>query len=140
VTSATRVRLTSAGDWLTAVLFFAGTVLLALLIVRELRGAPRAFPSRTEPATTAGETVPSDAVSIPTLMVDAVHEIRVGDRAIDALAHLGSGVTLVKRSSERGPLGSRDVRFYELAGTTFILVLEPFERHGEVRLAAIYLQ
>ena len=140
MTHATRVRLSSAGDWLTAVLFFAGTVLLALLIVRELRGSPRAFSSTPAPSAATAPAVPSEAVSIPTLLVDAVHEIRVGDRAIDALSHLGAGVTLVKRISERGPLGSRDVRFYQLAGTTFILVLEPFERHGELRLAAIYLQ
>jgi hypothetical protein len=46
----------------------------------------------------------------------------------------------MKRTSERSPLGSRDVHVYRLAGTTFILVLEPFERHGEPRVAGIYLQ
>src|SRR6266700_8057514 len=36
---ATRTRLSFAGDWLMAVAFLIGTVLVALLIVRELRGA-----------------------------------------------------------------------------------------------------
>jgi hypothetical protein len=136
---ATRVRLSSTGEWVTAVLFFAGTLLLGLLIVRELRGVSRALDVGTEPPA-ASTAIPADAVSVPTLLVDPTHEIRVGDRAIDALAHLGGSVTLTKRTTERSPLGSRDVHVYKLAGTTFILVLEPFERHGEVRVAGIYLQ
>jgi len=40
----------------------------------------------------------------------------------------------------RGPLGAREIRSYQLAGTKFILVFEPFERRGEPRVAAIYLQ
>ena len=37
-------------------------------------------------------------------------------------------------------LGPREVRSYQLAGTTFILVLEPFERGGAQRVAGIYMQ
>ena len=37
-------------------------------------------------------------------------------------------------------VGVREVRAYQLAGTKFILVFEPFERHGAPRVAAIYLQ
>jgi hypothetical protein len=68
------------------------------------------------------------------------HEIKVGDRAADTLAHLGSAVTLVKKVEERGPIGTLEIRSYQLAGTSFILVFEPFERGGEIRVAAIYLQ
>jgi hypothetical protein len=106
---ATRVRLSSTGEWVTAVLFFAGTLLLGLLIVRELRGVSRALDAGTEPAAAASTAIPADAVSVPTLLVDPTHEIRVGDRAIDALAHLGGSVTLMKRTSERSPPASYTV-------------------------------
>jgi len=73
-------------------------------------------------------------------MLGAGHEIRVGDARGDALAHLDPSVTLVKQSDERGPLGEREVRAYQLSGTKFILVFEPFELRGAPRVAAIYLQ
>ena len=83
---------------------------------------------------------PADAVSVPTLMAGGAHEIKVGDRAADALTQLGAAVNLVKQTEERGPIGPREIRSYQLAGTRFILVFEPFERRGEMRVAAIYLQ
>ncbi len=43
------------------------------------------------------------------------------------------------RRSIEGVCGERLTRFYEYAGARFILVFEPFERNGEVRIAAIYL-
>jgi hypothetical protein len=41
---------------------------------------------------------------------------------------------------DRGALGERLTRFYEYQGTRFLLVFEPFERRGALRVAAIYLQ
>jgi hypothetical protein len=64
----------------------------------------------------------------------------VGDRVDEAVARLGAGVKLVGRSVGQGLLGSREIRSYDLSGTKFILVLEPFERRGEPRVAAIYLR
>jgi hypothetical protein len=84
--------------------------------------------------------MPADAVSVPTLMLGAGNEIRVGDARDAALARLDKTVTLIKQSEERGPLGAREIRAYQLAGTNFILVFEPFERRGAPRVAAIYLQ
>jgi len=49
-------------------------------------------------------------------------------------------VTLVNQTLERGPIGTREIRSYQLGGTRFIMVFEPFERQGEPRVAAIYLQ
>ena len=43
------------------------------------------------------------------------------------------------QSIERAPTGERLTRFYEYAGSRFIVVFEPFERNGEARIAAIYL-
>jgi hypothetical protein len=41
---------------------------------------------------------------------------------------------------DRGPFGERLTRFYEHAGTRFILVFERLERKEDARIAAIYLQ
>jgi hypothetical protein len=134
---ATRMRLSFAGDWLMAAAFLVGTVLVALLIVRELRGAGASAPSSAIPAAAA---IPAEAVSVPALAMGEARELRVGDSAVGALERLGQKVTLLSKITERGPLGDREVRSYQLAGTRFILVLEPFERGGELRVAGIYLQ
>jgi hypothetical protein len=135
-----RPRFSFSTEWLTAALFLIGTVLVGLLIVRELRVTPAAAtPGQSTPAT-AAPAIPSDAVSVPTLMVGGFREIKVGDRAIDALALLGSSVRLLRQTVEQGPIGTREVRAYQLSSTEFIIVFEPFERKGELRVAAIYLQ
>jgi hypothetical protein len=138
MTDATRTRLSVTGEFLTAALFLVATVVIGALVVRELRVAPRAFAPDPSPPTS--ESVPPDAVSVPALMLGEANWIRVGDRVDQALARLGAGVKLVGRSVGQGLLGSREIRSYDLSGTKFILVLEPFERRGEPRVAAIYLQ
>ena len=136
----TRTPPSISGDWLIAAALLGATFLVGVLVVRELRVAPRAAAATTEPVSATSVSVPSDAVSVPTLLLGAGNEIRVGDARADALARLGAAVTLVKQAEERGPLGAREVRAYQLAGTKFILVFEPFERRGAPRVAAIYLQ
>jgi hypothetical protein len=137
---ATRPRPSLSGDWFIAAGLLAATLLVGVLVVRELRGAPRAAAAAAEPATPANMAVPADAVSVPTLLLGAGNEIRVGDARAEALARLDASVTLVSQAEERGPLGMREVRAYQLSGTKFILVFEPFERRGAPRVAAIYLQ
>jgi hypothetical protein len=136
---ATRPRSSLSGDWLIAAALLAATLLVGVLVVRELRVAPRTA-ATSEPVSATTVAVPSDAVSVPTLLLGAGKEIRVGDARADTLARLDAEVTLVKQAEERGPLGVREVRAYQLAGTRFILVFEPFERRGAPRVAAIYLQ
>jgi hypothetical protein len=138
VTEATRARLSFAGEWLTAAAFLITTVLVGVLIVRQLRVAPQAssIPGEAAAATAASaSTVPLDAVQTPSLVVSAEGEIRVGQIRADALATLDASAKLLKETTERGPLGPREVRSYQ----GFTLVFEPFERRGEPRLAAIYL-
>jgi len=133
-----RPRFRFSSEWLTAAVFLIGTVLVGLLIVRELRVTPTA--ATPDPVPSSVPAIPTDAVSVPTLMVGGFREIKVGDRAIDALAELGSSVKLLKQTVEQGPIGTREIRSYQLSSTQFIIVFEPFERRGELRVAAIYLQ
>jgi hypothetical protein len=108
-------------------------LLVALLLVRELRSAPWASDTTTPAA--ASTDMPREAVSVPALMLAAGREVHVGEARDAAVASLGS-LTLLRRTEEPGPLGAREVRSYQ--GVT--LVLEPFERAGDPRVAAIYLQ
>jgi hypothetical protein len=107
-------------------------IAIALLAVREIRFAPRPFASAVE-AVTSG--VPSEVVSVATLVLGDDRQVRVGDAKADTIASLASQ-TLVKRSDERGAFGSREIRTYG----GFTLVFEPFTRTGEPRVAAIYVQ
>lgn len=140
---ATRTRISFSGEVLTAVAFLTATVLVGVLIVQELRVAPRAgHMSAADPPSTptsAADAIPPEAVSVPALMFGAQH-IKVGDSLALVLSHLDSSIKLAKKVVEPGPLGHREIHWYELAGTRFLLVAEPFERGGEPRLSAIYLQ
>jgi hypothetical protein len=138
LTDATRTRLSFTGEFFIAAGFLVATAVVGLLIVREIRVEPRPLTTATEPAPV--EAVPPDSISIPALMLGETTQIRVGDRAEPALARLGAGATLIRQTSSRGVLGPRELRSYDLSGTKFMLVLEPFERGGEPRVAAIYLQ
>jgi hypothetical protein len=139
MTDATRTRFSVTGEFLVAAAFLGATVLIGALVVRELRVAPRAFAASDQSPATS-ESVPPDAVSVPALMLGEANQIHVGDPVDAAVARLGPGVKLVGRSLTQGLLGPREIRSYDLSGTKFILVLEPFERRGEPRVAAIYLQ
>src|SRR2546425_8412838 len=119
VIDAPRSRVSFTGEWLTAAVLLVGTVLVGLLIVRELRVAPAAAGS-TEPASSA-TAVPADAASVTTLMGGGAHEIKVGDRPADALGQLGPSVTLVNPTLERRPIGTREIRSYPPRGTPLLI-------------------
>jgi hypothetical protein len=119
-------------QWAATAAVVAMAIVLVSLIVRELRFAS-SFGATSD---AAGATVlPREAVSVPTLVLAEGRHVRVGESRSDALAQLAS-LKLLKRIDEAGPLGAREVRSYQ--GVT--LVFEPFERAGDPRVAAIYLQ
>src|SRR2546429_355110 len=82
----------------------------------------------------------SETVSVTVLLLADGKELRVGETvsAVDRL--LGKDADADPASPERGAHGERVTRFYERAGTRFVLVFEPFERNAEPRVAAIYLR
>ena len=135
---ATRPRLSfeheDFAEHLRPVVVAAGVVLALIvvsLLVREIRFAPRALTTSTAAASGA----PSEVVSVATLVLAADRQIRVGDPKPDTIARLAAQ-TLVGRTEESGPFGTREIRAY--AG--FTLVFEPFARAGDPRVAAIYVQ
>jgi hypothetical protein len=140
---ATRIRLHlgPAVEWVVALLFLLSTLGVASLIVRELSTEPRALQpaGSVAPVTALPAAVPARAVSVAKLMLVEGPPIRVGD----SLARVDQIVPWPAASGrqviDRGALGERRTRFYEHQGTSFVVVFEPFERDGALRVAAIYL-
>ena len=142
---ATRVRprfpLAPVFEWVVAALFLVGTVVVGSMIVRQLTPTPsvRAVPAARPVIASIPAAVPPRAVSVPVLPFLDGKEIRIGETVSVVAARLGRAAESGRQEVDRGSLGERLTRFYEYAGSRFILVFEPFERNGEVRVAAIYL-
>ena len=135
-----RVRLGSALEWLIAAAFLLATVAVATLIVRELRTAPRAAGPVTGPAAVSLPAgIPSRAISVPVLLLLDGKDVRVGQSVDHVSRVLGRSAEVGRQLADRGALGERLTRFYEHNRTRFVLVFEPFERNGELRVAGIYL-
>jgi hypothetical protein len=135
-----RARLGSALEWLIAAAFLVATLAVATLIVRELRTTPRAAAAPEPSATSMPAGVPTRAISVPVLLLLDGKEVRVGQSVDEVARMLGRSAEVGRQLADRGALGERLTRFYEHNGTRFVLVFEPFERNGVLRVAGIYLQ
>jgi hypothetical protein len=139
---ASRLSLAPIVEWAIAAAFLCATVAVAGLVIRELQGpAPvaAATPAARPLVASMPAAVPPRAVSVPILPFIDGKEIRIGATAAAVAASLGRAAESGRQEVDRGTLGERLTRFYEYAGSRFILVFEPFERNGEARVAAIYL-
>jgi hypothetical protein len=110
--------------------------------VQELRRAPIEPPAAAaEPANEEiPPSVPARAISVPMLLLFDGRQVRLGDTVEAIAAALGRGAETGAQQVDRGPLGERITRFYEHAGTRFILVFQRAPKAAESRVAAIYLQ
>lgn len=140
-----RVRLAPAFEWLVAAVFLLATLAVASLIVRELRSVPSTVTTASTGAAAAlpaalPAAVPARAISVPVLLLLDGRQVKVGDTVEQVAAVLGRSAEVGRQVVDRGALGERLTRYYELDGTKFLLVFEPFERQGTLRVAAIYLQ
>ena len=137
----TRFRVHALVEWLIAAAFLFATLAVGGMILQELRGTPAARrPPDVRPTfASIPASVPAGAVSVPVLPFIDGKEIRVGESFAAVASRLGRAAEVGRQEIDRGPLGERITRFYEYAGTRFLIVFEPFERNGEVRVAAIYL-
>ena len=137
-----RLRIAPLIEWMIAAAFLLATVAVASLVVRELRGPNRILaevPAARPLVSSLPAAVPPRAVSVPMLPFIDGKEIRVGQTAATVAANLGRAAESGRQELDKGTLGERLTRFYEYAGSKFIVVFEPFERGGEPRVAAIYL-
>ena len=107
----------------------------------EVGTAPRAAGSASEPASLSLPAgVPTRAISVPVLLLLDGKEVRVGQSVDHVSRALGRASEVGRQLADRGALGERLTRFYDHNGTRFVLVFEPFERNGDLRVAGIYLQ
>jgi hypothetical protein len=111
------------------------------MILRQLRPTPTPTIAQAARPIVASipAAVPPRAVSVPVLPFLDGKEVRVGETVSTVATRLGRAAESGRQEIDRGSLGERLTRFYEYAGSRFILVFEPFERNGEARVAAIYL-
>ena len=136
-----RFPLAPVFEWVVAALFLGATVVVGSMILRQLTPTPsvRAVQAARPVVASIPAAVPPRAVSVPVLPFLDGKEIRIGETVSAVAARLGRAAESGRQEVDRGSLGERLTRFYEYAGSRFILVFEPFERNGEVRVAAIYL-
>ena len=136
-----RVRLGSALEWFMAALFLVATCALGVLIVRELRMAPAApVEAAAKVVDSLPAAIPARAISVPVLLLHDGTQVKVGD-SVEAVAHaLGRGAEVGRQLADRGAHGNRLTRFYDSAGTRFVLVFEQTDRSGALRVAGIYLE
>ncbi len=141
---AIRARFGSALEWIAAAVFIVAAVALVSLVVREMRTVSAALPViAQEPAADAAAPpagVPARAVSVPVLLLPGGKVVRVGETVPAVAAHHGRDAEVGSQLVDRSRFGERLTRFYEIKGTRFVLVFEPFEENGEPKVAAIYLQ
>jgi hypothetical protein len=140
---ATGVRFVSFLEWAVAVVVVAALAGLGLIVAREVRTvnavtAVSAGDTHPDPPVPAG--VPSRAVSVPMLLLSDGIVVRVGERLAPVASRLAGALEMHPQAIEPAPNGQRLTRFYQYAGARFVLVFEPFEKNGEQRIAAIYLQ
>jgi hypothetical protein len=136
-----RVRLAPTMEWLVAAIFLLATLGVAILLLRELGTGPvDVRPAPVMDTSGVPAAVPARAVSVPALLLMNGVQIRVGDTETRVSELLGASAQTGAASEDRGGLGRRLTRAYRSQGTTFLLVFEPFERDGPLRVAGIYLQ
>jgi len=139
---ATRFRFGSMLEWLFAAAFIAGALALGSTLLLEVRSVRPIMPVLAGPAPVVDTpaAVPPRAVSVPMLLFRNGRDVRLGDRVSEVVARLGVASRAGVESLERDAVRERLTRFYEYAGTKFVLVFEALERDAEPRVAAIYLR
>ena len=139
---ALRVRLGPVVEWMIAAAFLAATVVVGSLILHDIRVPAVGASGDAHELTLVSAmpaAVPAGAVSVPVLPFGDGKQVHVGEDAAEVAATLGRAAETGRQAVDGGVLGDRVTRFYEYGGFRFILVYEPFERQGALRVGSIYL-
>jgi hypothetical protein len=139
---ATRLRFGSMLEWVFAAAFVAGLVALGSVLLTEVPKVRSVLPilSGAAPEHEAPAAVPPGAVSVPLLYLGQGREVHLGDRLSDVAARLGAASRAAVEALERTATHEDITRFYDYAGTKFVLVFEALEQNAEPHVAAIYLR
>ena len=139
-----RFRLSPLVEWILAVAFLCAALAVASFVVQEVQGTaemdgPATAPPGGPPVLSIPPSVPERAVSVRVLPFQDGKEVRIGDTAADVATRLGRSAESGRQEVDGGPRGERLTRFYEYAGSKFILVFESPDRQGDPRVVGIYL-
>jgi hypothetical protein len=133
-------RFAAVFEWLVAALFLSATIAVGALILRELN-VPRPAASRPAPEPVAVPTsTPAGAASVPVLSLPNGVQVKIGDSLSAVADRLGRAAESAPPQIDRGAAGERVTRFYEVAGTRFILVFEAPQPGAELGVTAIFVQ
>jgi hypothetical protein len=142
VMDATRVRFVALIEWLLAAIVIVGATMLGSILIRDSRTMQAVTPviagEYREPEVPPG--VPARAVSLPILLLAHGKEVRIGATAADVSAQLGEAAQIGADELQRTTGVERVVRFYNYAGTLFVLVFDGSGSNGQLRVSSIYLQ
>jgi len=138
---ATRARVSSLFEWLVALACILAVVAMGSVLMRDLGNVTAIAPviAHEEALPDPPATVPPRSVSVPVMLLADGSELRVGDTAAEALAHIAANSEVAPSTIDRTAFGERVTRFYAQNGQRFVIVLQPLAVDGEVRVAAIYL-
>ena len=142
--SAIRVRIGGIVEWALAAGIILALVAAGSFLAREYRSVAGVLPinvrasSATAPLTAPPAVIPAGAVSLPILLLSDGRDVRIGETLTEITARIPRSSEVAPPAVEKAPNGERVTRTYDINGVRFRLVFEPFEKHVEPRLAAIY--
>lgn len=141
---ASRVPVESILEWAVAAVLIAVIVAAGSSIARQVRSVTAMMPVMAReapaPAPPAPAGIPPRAVSVPMLLLPDGKAVHVSESLSQIAARFGRQAEVGIQSVERALNGERLTRFYEHAGTRFVLVFEPLEPDAEPKVTAIYLR
>src|SRR5687767_2704307 len=107
---ATRVRFVSIIEWVLAALIIAAALAAGSIAYREIRTVRAVMPVIASEANLFDDApagIPPRAVSVPLLLLGNGQEVKIGDRASEVAARLGSAAKLISESVERSAVRER---------------------------------
>jgi hypothetical protein len=143
---ASRIRVDALLEWAVAAVFIVAVLAAGASIARQVRSVSAVMPVMARarevppPPPPAPAAVPARAVSVPLLLLSDGTRVSAGETLTRIAERFGRQAETGMQSVERAPNGERLTRFYEHAGSRFVLVFEPLEPEAEPTVTAIYLQ
>jgi hypothetical protein len=138
---ATRARVSSLVEWLTAIACLVAVAAIGSVLARDISTVTAVAPviAHEEALPDPPAIVPPRSVSVPLILLADGAALRVGDTAAAMVAHLRLDSEVAPPAIDRTALGERVTRFYAQNGQRFVVVLQASAGGGEIRVAAIYL-
>jgi hypothetical protein len=139
---AARFRFGAIVEWAVAAAVIIAVVALASFMDREVRNVTAVTPviarEASAPVVAPPAVIPPGAIAVPLLLLSDGTKISIGETLSEVIARLPRNAEVAPPAVERAPTGERVTRTYEHKGIRFRLVVEPFDKAAEPRIAAIY--